>query len=145
MTTDLVAGRGFIKYELLIISFFFMFSKFFIGTIKWKRKSPYIMIFSVKTNFESCELTFTKLQETWFVLSLPLPLFTGRSIPRGYPHHLPDARLVSNLISDSALGPDDQFDNIRSGEVMGFGQILAHDLIETQIPSGTHPYNQYKF
>ncbi|CAC5381296.1 PXDN [Mytilus coruscus] len=60
----------------------------------------------------------------------------GRGVPRGYPHHLPDARLVSNLISDSALGPDDQFDNIRSGEVMGFGQILAHDLIETQIPSG---------
>ncbi|CAG2211669.1 PXDN [Mytilus edulis] len=69
----------------------------------------------------------------------------GRSIPRGYPHHLPDARLVSNLISDSALGPDDQFDNIRSGEVMGFGQILAHDLIETQLPSVYNPASRYIF
>ncbi|XP_076090144.1 salivary peroxidase/catechol oxidase-like [Mytilus galloprovincialis] len=60
----------------------------------------------------------------------------GKSLPRGFPNRLPDPRLVSNVVSDPALGPYNQFDEIRTGQHMSFGQLLAHDFIETDIPSG---------
>ncbi|CAG2246794.1 PXDN [Mytilus edulis] len=60
----------------------------------------------------------------------------GKSLPRGFPNRLPDPRLVSNVVSDPALGPYNQFDKIRTGQHMAFGQLLAHDFIETDIPSG---------
>ncbi|XP_071156046.1 salivary peroxidase/catechol oxidase-like isoform X2 [Mytilus edulis] len=60
----------------------------------------------------------------------------GKSLPRGFPNRLPDPRLVSNVASDPALGPFNQFDKIRTGQHMAFGQLLAHDFIETDIPSG---------
>ncbi|VDI27331.1 Hypothetical predicted protein [Mytilus galloprovincialis] len=59
----------------------------------------------------------------------------GKSLPRGFPNRLPDPRLVSNVASDPALGPFNQFDKIRTGQHMAFGQLLAHDFIETDIPS----------
>ncbi|VDI68298.1 Hypothetical predicted protein [Mytilus galloprovincialis] len=55
----------------------------------------------------------------------------GKSLPRGYPNKLPNPRTVSNLVSDSALGPRNQYDRWRTGEVMCFGQLIAHDYIET--------------
>ncbi|CAC5391002.1 PXDN [Mytilus coruscus] len=60
---------------------------------------------------------------------------TGKSLPRGFPKRLPDQRLVSNVASDPALGPCNQFDKIRTGQNMAFGQRLTHDFIETDISS----------
>lgn len=64
-------------------------------------------------------------------------LLTGKSLPRGYPNKLPNPRTVSNLVSDSALGPRNQYDRWRTGEVMCFGQLIAHDYIETAAAAGT--------
>ncbi|CAC5417199.1 PXDN [Mytilus coruscus] len=55
----------------------------------------------------------------------------GISLPRGYPNKLPNPRTLSNLVSDSDLGPKNQSDQWRTGEVMCFGQLIAHDYIET--------------
>ncbi|CAC5407262.1 PXDN [Mytilus coruscus] len=59
----------------------------------------------------------------------------GISLPRGYPNKLPNPRTLSNLVSDSALGPKNQNDRTRTGEAMCFGQLIAHDVIETAAPS----------
>ncbi|XP_071142120.1 chorion peroxidase-like [Mytilus edulis] len=59
----------------------------------------------------------------------------GVSMPRGFPDRLPDPRVVSNAVSDSSFGPKHQSDRKRTGQHMSFGQLLAHDFIETDIPS----------
>ncbi|CAC5363385.1 PXDN [Mytilus coruscus] len=66
----------------------------------------------------------------------------GISLPRGFPDRLPDPRVVSNAVSDSSLGPKNQSDKKRTGQHMSFGQLLAHDFIETEIPSGIDCCNQ---
>lgn len=56
------------------------------------------------------------------------------NLPRGYPKSLPSPRILSNGISAKSQGPKDQFDRRLSGEHMAFGQIITHDVIETEIP-----------
>lgn len=51
---------------------------------------------------------------------------------------LPSPRLVSTTISNETNGPTDQADNRRSGMNMAFGQLLAHDIIKTELHTGKH-------
>ena len=61
----------------------------------------------------------------------------GENIPRGgIPSTLPGPRAVTNLISDEALGPNNQADKKRSGQSFAQGQTLAHDLVDTKLLGG---------
>ena len=60
------------------------------------------------------------------------------NLPRGYPKSLPNPRALSNCIDAKSQGPKDQFDRRLSGEHMAFGQLLTHDILETEVPMGLY-------
>ena len=49
---------------------------------------------------------------------------------------MPNPREVSRIVFASQLGPKNQFDKSRSAELMGHGQLIAHDIIRTEINEG---------
>jgi hypothetical protein len=55
---------------------------------------------------------------------------------------LPGPRVVTNLISDEALGPKNQADKKRSGQSFAQGQTLAHDLVDTKLLGGKYRMSQ---
>lgn len=57
----------------------------------------------------------------------------GVNLPRGFPNKLPEPRLVSNVMGKT-IGGDKQ--DVRSAEHMAFGQLIAHDFIETELHKG---------
>ncbi|CAC5410868.1 PXDN [Mytilus coruscus] len=61
----------------------------------------------------------------------------GTGLPRVATNgdELPNARLISQAIMDEDLGPPIQRDRIRSAQVVSHAQLLAHDIIQTDIPS----------
>ncbi|VDI64484.1 Hypothetical predicted protein [Mytilus galloprovincialis] len=61
----------------------------------------------------------------------------GKGLPRVAKNgdELPNARLISQAIMDEDLGPPIQGDKIRSAQVVSHGQLVAHDIIKTNIPS----------
>ena len=62
--------------------------------------------------------------------------YIGKGLPRVAKNgdELPNARLISQAIMDEDLGPPIQGDKIRSAQVVSHGQLVAHDIIKTNIP-----------